>query len=185
MIATVDEVKISLPPDMVTEADEILLQDLIDAVTEQAEQWTNLYIRYGEYTEVLDGNSEVSVIFLKGLKIWELKTVKFNGVPQALELFKIHEKLGGVYSEIGFPDGIANIEITYEAGYDTKEGEDDNETRHEPPAGLKRAIIDEVVIRYEYLRSQNRTGEQIVDLKKNFLCSESERYFSKIRRMVC
>ena len=177
MIVTVDDVKESLKPDMVADVDAAVIQQLIDAITDTAEEFANCYLQYGEYTEVFDGSSEVTVVLLKGIKIWSIESVKFDDIEQVSSYFKIHDKLGGVYSKIGFPDGTLNVEITYTAGY----GEEES---HKPPEGLKRAIIDEVVLRYEYHRSQSKTGEQIVDLKKDFLHGESEKYFKKLRRTV-
>jgi len=176
MIISVDDVKKSLLPEMMADVDLSLIEDLINAITEIVERYTNTYIKYGTYTEIFDGNSEVSVIPLKGIKIWSIDKVKFSDVEHSLSLFKIHDRLCGIYSSVGFPEGTLNIEIIYKAGYDT--------TLHPAPDGLKRAIIDEVVLRYNYLRTQSRTGEQIVDLTKDFLDGESYKYFNRIRRNV-
>ena len=183
MIVTVDDVKESLKPDMVVDVDAAVIQQLIDAITDTAEEFTNSYLQYGEYTEIFDGNSDATVVLLRGIKIWSIESVKFDDIEQVSGYFKIHDRLGGVYSKIGFPDGTLNVEITYTAGYDAEEEEGEEES-HKPPEGLKRAIIDEVVLRYEYHRSQSKTGEQIVDLKKDFLHGESEKYFKKLRRTV-
>ncbi len=184
MLVTVEDVKASLLPEMYADTDADFIQQLIDGITDIAEEFTNCYLKYGEYTEIFDGNSEVTVIPLKGIKIWSIESVKFSDVEQPASYFKIHDKLAGVYSSVGYSDGTLNVEIVYMAGYDTKESEEDEEERHEPPAGLKRAIIDEVVLRYEYHRSQSKTGEQLNDLKKDFLSRESEKYFKKLRRTV-
>lgn len=174
MIVSLLEVKSSLMPEMASSADGALLTSLIAEITSQAETYANIYLTYGSYTETFDGKAGSSAVLIKGVNIHSVTSVKFNGIEQNLSFFRADETIGCIISSIGFPDGYSNIEVTYTAGYDT--------TDHPAPAGLKRAIIDEVIVRYEYLRTQSKTGENIADLKKDFLSGRSERYLKKIRR---
>ena len=178
MIVTVEEPKRSMPEDMAKDVDDVLLAELIAGVTETAEIFTHTYLDYGTYAELFDGKSGVTVLPLKGIYIWAIDSVEFSDVEQSSTWFSIYNELGGVYSKYGFPAGTANVKITYKAGYST------SETGKGAPDGLKRAIINEVVLQYDYLKSKSRTGEQIVDLKKDFLHSGSEKYFNRIKRRI-
>lgn len=178
-IATVAECKRSLMKDLSNSADETLLSELIDAVIEDAERYSGRYILYSaSYSETFNGG-EQEIIHLKGLGTIALNSVTIGGTSYATSLFTINQLRQGVYyTDNYYPEGTYNVVISYKAGYD------DNTAGRTTPKGLKRAVIDEVVLRYDYLRGESRTGEQIVDLKKDFLNDKSERYFKSLRR-VC
>jgi len=181
-LVTKEEVKRSLKPDMTGTSDDTLIDELILAVVDDAERFTGRYIKYNAaYAEVFCGDEDQKVLLLKGHKVWALTKVEFDDVLQTLTDFKLNADQQAVYYAAGYPEGVGstnywNIRITYTAGYDQ------GQTGKTPPDGLKRAVIDEVVMRYEYLRSQSAVGEQIVDLKKDFLCGRSERFFKSMRR---
>ena len=177
IIATVAEAKRSLMPDMANSADETLLGELIDAVVDDAERYSGRYIQYGTYSEMFDGDKQ-GILFLKGVGTIALSTLTIDGTSYSTSLFTLNQLSQSVYyTDNYFTEGKYNVVITYAAGYD------DNTVGRTTPKGLKRAGIDEVVLRYDYLRGESRTGEQIVDLKKDFLSAKSERYFKGLRRI--
>lgn len=177
-IATVAECKRSLMKDMANSADETLLAELIDAVVDDAERYSSRYIQYGTYTELFNGDQQ-DILFLRGIGTIALSTVTIDGTSISTSLFTLNQLSQSVYyTDNYFTKGTYNVSITYKAGYD------DNTAGRTTPKGLKRAVIDEVILRYDYLRGESRTGEQIVDLKKDFLNAKSERYFKGLRR-VC
>lgn len=176
IIVTTDEVKRSLQPDMVESVDTTLLQELIDAVVDDAERYSGRYILYNTYTELFNGDQQEK-LFLKGLGLIALTAVTIDDSSYATTLFTVNQQFQGVYyKDNAFSIGEWNVSISYKAGYDQ------GTAGRTPPAGLKRAVIDEVVLRYDYLRSKSKTGEQMVDLTKDFLNSKAERYFKGLRR---
>lgn len=177
IILTADEIKRSMLKDQASGIDENLLVDLEKGLIDDAERFVSRYIKYGTYEEIHSGGTEGrDMIFLKGIKIWELKQVKVKGTEQSLDNYMIIPDLQGVYCEGGFPGGTWNIYIQYTAGFSG------TEIGKGAPDGLKRALIDEIALRYDYLQGEARTGESLVDLKKNFLSARSERYFNALRR---
>jgi hypothetical protein len=175
-IVTAAEVKRSLTPDMSGYVNENLIADLIAGVESDAERVSSRYLLYGTYTDTFSGDTQTKV-FLKGFKIWALTKVEIDDVSYTLTDFQLHPEMAGVYYEYGFTTGVWNIEITYTAGYSA------TVTGKGAPDGMKRAIIDEIVLRYDYLQGQSKTGEQIVDLKKDFLNAKAEKYFKSLRRI--
>ncbi len=178
IILTTDEIKRSMLKDQEDGIDEDLLEDLEKGLIDDAEHYIGRYIKYGTYEEIQSGGTEgKDTIFLKGIKIWELKKVKIRDIEQSLDNYTIIPDLQAVYCENRFPSGLWNIYVQYVAGYSIKE------QGKEAPEGLKRALIDEIVLRYDYLQGESRTGESLVELKKNFLSVRSERYFNTLRRI--
>ena len=176
-MVTLAEVKRSLAPDMSGLVGDANITDLIAGVESDAERISGRYLLYGTYTDMFSGNGQTK-LFLQGYKVWELTTVEIDDTEYDVDDFKINPQLAAIYYEFGFITGEWNIEVTYTAGYSA------TESGKGAPDGLKRAIIDEIVLRYDYLYGQSKTGEQIVDLKKDFLSPKAERYFKSLRRVA-
>ena len=173
MLTTKDRVKRALAIDIGDNDD--LLEDIIKSVSRMVEDYCNRIFLYGEYTQVFDGDGR-DIIFLQGFPVYEVKSVRVDGKDITSDC-KVNKELGEIYYEDGFTEGFQNIEVVYTCGYDA----DDEE--HLPPPDLEQAVVEEVVSRFENLTTQTRTGENLVDLRTNFLTGRARDYFSRQRNI--
>lgn len=169
MLITKEKVINALHGNWRDDANEELIEDLIDSVTTFAENYTGRKLDYGEHEEHFWGGEKL--ISLAAAPIWEIVSVKIDGVLFTGYVSK--EQMGILRHSRVWPDG--EIEVKYKAGWDVSEG------KPEPPADLSGAIRDEVVARFQYLRSQPRVGEGLVDLTGDFLTQSAEKVFNLYR----
>lgn len=174
MLATVEDVKKCLMDDQ--NVDETLIEDLIKSVGDLAEKIANRKLIYGTYTEKFDGKDNV-FLYLDGYPIESIVSIKINGEVVDSNAYQVNLDAGEIYYPSGFPVGFQNIEVEYITGYDV------NQAGKEPPDMMRRAVIDEVVMRYEYYKSENVAGENYVDAKKDFFVKSSKDYFESLRRI--
>jgi len=190
MLTTVTRVKTSLVTLTPTSADD-LLERLILEVTGVVEDYCNRYFHYAEYTETVDGTGRTT-LRLRGCPVREITSLKIDGEEIDEEDYSVNYRLGEIYYEDGFTEGYQNVEIVYAAGYDYPAEEEEEEGGGEggeeeetedltPPAELEGAVIAEVVSRYENYTSETRSGENLIDLRTNFLTSRARDYFSRQR----
>jgi len=180
-IVSTTEVKRFMLPGM--SVDDTTLSQLIDAVFSDMEINTGRWFNYDTYTEILSGGDydrPRTFLFLKGVAVSKLNSIAINDIEQDVTEFSIDDNDIIRYVStfpVYFPSGVNNIVIEYISGYGTGTGQT------QAPAGLKQAIIDEVILRYEYYFSESRVGENIVDLKKTFLSSKVENILNKYKRI--
>jgi len=102
---------------------DLLLEELINAVTDFIERYCNRRFKKTTYTDVLlDGNS-TQYLFLDNYPIVIVTTIYWHYVFVADELIDSDEYIvyaneGYVYKSGGWTKGNQNIKITYDAGYD-------------------------------------------------------------------
>jgi len=171
MLTTVDKVKKHLVMAIDT-SKEALIKDLIKQVERNVENYCNRIFVYGTYIESYEAIGRK--IFLKGFPVWSIEYVKVNGVEKTD--YK-SDLIRGIIYNISLFEVCNDVEVKYTCGYDA---ESIDETLH-PPADLEGAIIEEVVSRYENFTSETRTGENLIDLRTNFLTSRARDYFSRQR----
>lgn len=187
MLTTVKRVKGSIALDLPEDAD-ALIERLILEATGVAEDYCNRNFHWAEYTEVFDGTGR-DKIRLRGLPVWKMVSITVDGEEIALSDVMVNSRAGEIYYPAGFAAGYQNVQVGYEAGYfreeEPEEGEENGEEEPEydrtPPEELEGAIIAEVVSRYENYTTETRMGENLVDLRTNFLTSRSRDYFSRQR----
>jgi|GEM_PF-6811100 len=173
MLTTKDRVKRALAIDI--GSNDSLLEDIIKSVSKMVEDYCNRIFIYGEYTEIFDGDGR-DIIFLKGFPVREIKSIKLDGVDITDDC-KVNKELGEIYYQKGFSEGFQNIEVIYTCGYDASNND------YLPPDDLEQAVVEEVVSRFENLTTQTRTGENLVDLRTNFLTGRARDYFSRQRNI--
>ena len=171
MLTTIEKVKRYL---VMPVSDDKLIEDLIKQVGKNVENFCNRFFLYGTYTEKFDGEGD-NEIFLKGFPVREVVYVKVDG--EEISDYEVDYQLGIIHRENGFPSGFRNVEVKYTCGYDAT-SEDDS---LHPPEDFDGAICEEIVSRYENLTTETRTGENLVDLRTNFLTSRARDYFSRLR----
>ncbi len=171
MLTTVEKVQeyLVMPVDS---SKETLIEDLIKQVEKNVEDYCNRIFVYGSYIEFFQGCNRR--IFLKGFPVWEIEYVKIDG--SEITDYQSDKRRGIIFHPYAFCE-FYNIEVKYTCGYDAESAD---ETLH-PPADLEGAVIEEVVSRYENLTSETRTGENLIDLRTNFLTSRARDYFSRQR----
>ena len=175
-----------------------LLTRLILEVTGVVEDYCNRYFHFAEFTEIFNGTGK-TMLRLRGLPVWEVVSVTIDDEEIDPLNYTIDYRLGEIYYESGFTEGFQNVEVVYAAGYDYPEDEEEEEEGEEgeepeeeeeeeeaeydntTPAELEGAIIAEVVSRYENYTTETRMGENLVDLRTNFLTSRARDYFSRQR----
>lgn len=185
MLTTIARVKGTMSMTLPEKADALLTR-LILEVTGVVEDYCNRYFHFAEFTEIKNGTGK-TMLRLRGLPVWEVVSVTIDDEEIDPEDYTIDYRLGEIYYESGFTEGFQNVEVVYKAGYDypeePEEGEEEEELEYEytTPAELEGAIIAEVVSRYENYTTETRMGENLVDLRTNFLTSRARDYFSRQR----
>jgi len=174
MLTTVNKVKDYLVM-TVDVSKERLIMDLIKQVGKNIESYCNRIFTYGSYTEFFEGG--IQRIFLKGFPVWEIEYVKVD--EKEIIDYRVDKERGIIFHPTAFLNycGFYNIAVKYTCGYDAY----NRNIKLHPPADLEGAIIEEVVSRYENLTSESRTGENLIDLRTNFLTSRARDYFSRQR----
>ncbi len=196
MLTTVDRVKDSLVTPLPESAD-AFLERLILEVTGVVEDYCNRYFHYASYTETFDGTGRTT-LRLRGVPVRRIISLTIDDEEIDKSDYEVNLRLGEIYYASGFTAGYQNIVVVYVAGYDYPEEEEEEEEEEDgdvgekeeeedsgedltTPAELEGAVIAEVVSRYENYTTETRSGENLVDLRTNFLTSRARDYFSRQR----
>jgi len=174
MLTTIERVKRELAITELKDDADTLITELIESVSRMVEDYCNRIFVYGEYTEIFNGEGQ-NRIYLKGFPVYEIKSIKING--EEITDYEKNLQIGEIYYSKGFPFGYQNIEITYTTGYDIEN------PSYKTPPDLEQAIVEEVIARFENLTTQTRTGENLVDLRTQFLTGRARDYFSRQRNI--
>ena len=144
-----------------------IIDQIIDGVSGFIETQTHRNFAIKEYTEVLDG-TPYDEIFLKEYPLRDVLTLKINGVEididaeEEAETIIIDKEVGSVYRENGFGSGRKSLRITYEAGFNLPEENDEsgNEESGETGENLPDAI-EAAAIRLTARVYERRTAEGV------------------------
>jgi uncharacterized phiE125 gp8 family phage protein len=134
---------------LATSNDDVLLARLITAISGYAQQWMGRAILSSTYNEVRNGSGSRLMAFAN-YPVTAVSSLKVdtNVIQPAADVVSPGYRFDGrlLYVNGGcFNKGIANVEVSYTAGYATV------------PAELEQAVIELVAMRY---RERDRIGHQ-------------------------
>ena len=161
-----------------TTDDDTLLENLINRISAAVESYCRRKFKARDYTEKYDGDG-TSVLYLKQYPVNSVSSLKIGtGTVNSSDyvLYKEEGKIRLKYSV--FPEGIQNVEVAYNAGYQDGSSELD---------ALEQIVINE--IQAHYLAGQtdivSPEGEGEIPDKKVFLTEEARRWLQPfVRRDV-
>jgi len=161
-----------------TTDDDALLESLINRISAAVESYCKRKFKARDYTEKYDGDG-TSILFLKQYPVNSVSSLKIGESVLDTSSYVIYSDEGKIRLKYSvFSEGIQNVEITYNAGY--QDGSDELEA-------LEQIVINE--IQAHYLAGQTDIvapeGEGEIPDKKTFLTSEARRFLEPfIRRDV-
>ena len=167
MLTTVANVKSSLLASQ--GVDETLIARLIKQVGAKIEAATERWLDYGEREETLNGRKS-AYLYLRGVNVQAgTVTVTLDDVELVEDTdYYVTYRTGELYNANTWVAAATRngLVIEYVAGWGyTVAGA----VQVAPPADLEGAVIAEVVAWYDALKAQNRSGQDLVDIKTPFL----------------
>jgi hypothetical protein len=142
-LTTVANVKTYLG--VVGSADDALIENLIDRVTNFIQKYCNRNFTRSNYDEYYDG-SGTGYLFLPSYPIVSVALLEIDDVAEASTDYAIYAETGMIRLRNGkFNDGILNVHVTYTAGYANV------------PKDLEQACTEIVAMKY-YSRGTEKFG---------------------------
>ena len=175
-LTTLENVKAALH--ITVTDDDTLLESLINRISAAVESYCRRKFKARDYTEKYDGDG-TTVLYLKQYPVNSVTTLKISGSVVDSANYVIYDEVGKIVLRYTyFPEGLQNIEVTYNAGY--QDGSNELKT-------LEQIVINE--IQAHYLAGQtdivSPEGEGDIPDKKTFLTQEARRWLQPfVRREV-
>jgi len=163
---------------LTTTDDDALIESLINRFSAAIETYCKRKFKARDYTEKHDGDG-TSVLYLKQYPVNSVSSLKIGTGTVNSSNYALYKEEGKIRLKYSvFPEGIQNVEVTYNAGY--QDGSDELEA-------LEQIVINE--IQAHYLAGQtdivSPEGEGEIPDKKTFLTSEARKLLEPfIRRDV-
>ncbi|MBI2560299.1 MAG: phage gp6-like head-tail connector protein [Planctomycetes bacterium] len=126
-------------------ADDSLIENLIDRVTEFVQRYCNRKFIRSTYDEYYDGNGTV-YLFLSSYPIVSVELLEIDAIAKASADYAIYADAGMIRLKDGkFSEGVLNVHVTYTAGYASI------------PKDLEQACTEIVAMKY-YNRGTEKFG---------------------------
>lgn len=144
-----------------------IIDQIIDGVSGFIETQTHRTFEIKEYTEIMDG-TRYDEIFLKEYPLRDVLTLKIDGVEIDLDAEEeadsliIDKEVGSIWRDNGFTGGRKSLRVTYEAGYNLPEENEESGSEESGATGeYLPDAIEAAAIRLSARVYERRTAEGV------------------------